>query len=156
MIAKASAAKKKRNCLTLKRKIEVIKYAKKNPGINIRSLAEIFECGKTQISKIIKNKESLLSMYESNASGSRIHSTMKFRSSKFMDMNKALHDWFLLECSKNIYPSGPQLIEKAKEIAEHLGIVGSRGWLDKWKQRFNIKQMKICRESGDVQGACNH
>ena len=151
----ASAPKKKRNCLTLKRKIEVINYAKKNPGINIRSLADIFQCGKTQIALIIKSKDSLLSMYESNASGSRVHTTTKFRSSKFMDVNKALHDWYLLACSKNIYPAGPQLIEKAKEIAERLGIVdfqGSRGWLDKWKQWFNIKQMKVGGESGDVQG----
>ena len=110
---------------------------------------------KTQIAQIVKSKDSLLSMYESNASGSRVHTTMKFRSSKFMDVNKALHDWYLLACSKNIYPAGPQLIKKAKEIAERLGIVdfqGSRGWLDKWKQRFNIKQMKVCGESGDVQG----
>ena len=48
---------------------------------------------------------------------------------------------------KDILPGGPQLIEKAKEIAEELGVVcfnGSRGWLDKWKSRFNIKQMKVC------------
>ena len=46
-------------------------------------------------------------------------------------------------------------MEKAKEIARHLGIAdfqGSRGWLEKWKQRFNIKQMRVCGESGDVRG----
>ena len=72
-----------------------------------------------------------------------------------MDVNKALYEWYLLACSKNIFPGGPQLIEKAKEIAETLGILdfsGSRGWLDKWKLRYNIKQMKICGESGDVRG----
>ena len=40
----ASAVKKKRNCLSLKKTIEVINYANKNAGINIRSLAEIFKC----------------------------------------------------------------------------------------------------------------
>lgn len=47
------------------------------------------------------------------------------------------------------------LIEKAKEIAERLGISdfkGSQGWLDKWKLRYNIKQVKVCGESGDVCG----
>lgn len=76
VIAIASAAKKKRNCLTLKRKIEVINYSKKNPGINIRSLADIFQCGKTQIAQILKTKDSLLSMYESNASSSGVHITL--------------------------------------------------------------------------------
>ena len=47
-------------------------------------------------------------------------------------------------------------VEKAKEIAEKLGkpeFKGSRGWLDKWKKRYNVKQLRICGESGDVQGA---
>ena len=29
---------------------------------------------------------------------------------------------------------------------------GSQGWLEKWKKRFAIKQLKICGESGEVQG----
>ena len=28
----------------------------------------------------------------------------------------------------------------------------SNGWLHKWKQRYNIKQVSICGESADVQG----
>lgn len=47
-------------------------------------------------------------------------------------------------------------MEKAKEIANKLGVPnfkGSRGWLDKWKKRFNVKQLKISGESGDVEGA---
>ena len=47
------------------------------------------------------------------------------------------------------------LTEKAKEIAIKLGkpnFKGSRGWLDKWKKCFNIKELKICGESGDVEG----
>ena len=99
--------------------------------------------------------DSLLSAYESNASSSKVHATMKFRTSEFMDVNKALYEWYLIACSKNIYPGGPELIEKAKEIAERLGksnFKGSRGWLDKWKARFNIKQVRVCGESGDVRG----
>ena len=29
---------------------------------------------------------------------------------------------------------------------------GPNGWLEKWKSRYNIKQLKISGESGDVQG----
>ena len=59
----ASLQNKKRNYLTLEKKIEVIKYTKKNPGVGVRALGEQFDCGKTQIGKILKNQESLLSMY---------------------------------------------------------------------------------------------
>ena len=47
------------------------------------------------------------------------------------------------------------MIEKAKEIVEQRSITnfsGSHGRLDKWKHQFNIKQMKVCGKSGDVQG----
>ena len=146
---------KKRNYLSLKKKVEVINYSKKNPGVNIRSLADRFECGKTQVAQILKNQDTLLSIYESNASGSRIHTKKTFRSSEFSDVNKALYEWYVLACSKNIYPAGPQLIEKAKQIAERLGkpnLKGSQGWLEKWKLRHSIKQMRVCGESGDVRG----
>ena len=62
----------------------------------------------------------------------------------------------LLACSKNIYPYGPILKDKAKEIAEKLGIEGfkaSNGWLDKWKQCHSIKRVSICGESSDVRGS---
>ena len=88
-------------------------------------------------------------MYESNISGSRIH-TGPSRPSEFAEVNKALHEWYLITCSKNTYSGGPQLIEKAKEIAERLNIPnfkGSRGWLEKWKKRYNIKRVKVCGES---------
>ena len=54
---------------------------------------------------------------------------------------------------QNICLGGPQLIKKAKEIAERLGksnFKGSRSLLDKWKLQYNIKQVKVCGESGDV------
>ena len=65
-------------------------------------------------------------------------------------MNETLYEWYLLAVSKNI-----QLVLKAKEIADRLNVhefKGSNGWLEKWKLRYNIRQMTICGESGDVSG----
>ena len=143
--AKAS----KRNYLSLKKKVLLIEA---HPGM---ALGEMFECGKTQVGQILKKKEEL-SMYESNAiAGGRIH-TNPPRPSEFLEVNKALHNWYTITCSKNMYPGGPQLIEKAKQIAECLGktnFSGSRGWINRWKKRYNIiKMLKICGESGDVSG----
>ena len=55
----------------------------------------------------------------------------------------------------NIYPSRPQLCEKARLIAEQLCIYNfkaSNGWLDRWKKRYDIHRMKIIGESGNVSG----
>ena len=119
----------------------------------MRALGELFGCGRTQVGRILKSRESLLALYESNASSSRVHTSMIQPPSKFEEVNKALYDWYRVACSKSIYPSGQQLIEKGKEIAEKLGksaFKGSRCWLEKWKKRYNVKQVKISGESADV------
>ena len=56
--------------------------------------------------QIIKNKESIKSLYESNASGRKIHASKVCRASEFEEVNKALYEWYVLACSKNIFPQG--------------------------------------------------
>lgn len=80
-----------------------------------------------------------MALYESNASGTRIHFS---QASEYEEINWALYTWYTIACSKNIFPMGPQLAEKARQIAEQLGkhdFKGSNGWLDKWKKKYNIK-----------------
>ena len=66
------------------------------------------------------NKQAILSLFQSDASGSKIHSTKISCVSEFEEVNKALYEWYLLTCFKNIFPGGPQLTEKAKQTAERL------------------------------------
>ena len=77
----------------------------------------MFDCGKTQRAKL-NDKESLLSSYEPNASNALVR--VSTRTSEHTDINKALLEWHCLACSKNFYPIGPQLIEKARQITELL------------------------------------
>ena len=56
--------------------------------------------------------------------------------------NEALHDWYCLAVSKNVYPDGRILKEKALEIAARLGcndFKASNGWLDRWKKTLQCK-----------------
>lgn len=152
----ASKVAKKRNDLSLKEKYEVIKLVAKEPNIGSRKLAERFHCGKTQITTILKNKDQIKELFESNASGSLSQFRKRNRKSEFADVNEALYEWYQLAVSKNIYPDGSLLMEKGKEIAERLGTTdfkASNGWLHRWKVRNNIKQRVISGESGEVR-AC--
>ena len=62
----------------------MIKY-----GVSVRAIAEAMgNIGKTQVADILKQKESILVAYESNASTSK-----KSRASKFSDVDEALYEW---------------------------------------------------------------
>ena len=77
----------------------------------------------------------------------------RFRESKCSELNEALHRWYLLAVSKNAYPGGRILVEKAMEIAakQNFGdFKASNSWLDRWKKKHNPRQMNICGESGSV------
>lgn len=65
-----------------------------------------------------KKKQELLSLFKSNTSGDRVHTSS--RPSEYYEVNKALYEWYKITCSKNIYPGGPQLTQKAKDIVEQL------------------------------------
>ena len=64
--------------------------------MNSRTLGEMFDFGKTQI---LKQKDSLLSMYESNASGCRIHTN---KTSHVSEYEENLFMSGTLACSKNV------------------------------------------------------
>jgi len=142
--------------LLSRKKVEVIKAAESNPKLGVKKLAELYDCGKTQISCILKEKKSILELYEANMASENVQSRKRTRTCEYSYINEALHEWYLLACSKNIYPVGSQLCEKAKQIAEHLQkpeFKASNGWLDRWKKRYNIKHVKTNGESGEVSGA---
>ena len=56
----------KRKALTLKDKVGVLDYVKKNPSAGSRKISGVFGCGKTQIQSILNNKQSIMDEYEAN------------------------------------------------------------------------------------------
>ncbi len=64
----SSSSVKKRNYLKLEKKVEVIKAMERDRTLNHRTLASMFNCGRTQIAQILKNKDSVMSLYQSNQS----------------------------------------------------------------------------------------
>ena len=137
-----------RKCLPLSEKVQVIR-ASQDEKQSIRQLAKRFACGKTQIAKIIADKEKLMDEWMSNGS-----STIKRNNfEKYEEINRILWDWYVKARAANIPVDGPLLKEEARLIAKQLGVTtfkGTEGWFSKWKQRHNIAQFNIAGEEGDV------
>ena len=139
----------KRNTLSLAAKMKVIEYAKQNPSAGTRKIAEVFECGKTQIQTIRKNQDSITHNYEMNAPATRKRS----RGPQYENVDSAVYDWYALAQQRLVPVTGPMLQEETLIIASRLGIddfKASNGWLQKFKDRNNIKQLVVSGESGDV------
>lgn len=72
------------------------------------------------------------------------------RSSEYEKVSEALYHWFSLQWEEGTRISGHALQEKALQFYEEFndegeaGFSESSGWLDRWKQRYGVKQ----RDSG--------
>lgn len=144
-----ATSQKKRKCLDISGKVKVLEFAKQNPNLGSRKLADHFGFGKTQIQTILKNKDAIMDAYASNETPN--HAKRK-RSSKYSDVNQAVWDWYTMCRNSNIPVSGAMLQEEAALIAETLEVtdfVASNGWFEKFKQRVSLCNMKkkIFREN---------
>ncbi len=100
-------------------------------------------------SRLLKKTDLILKEVENNRSLS------KARIVKQSDVNVILWKWFATTHARGYPISGPILQGKAKQIASELGVEGgdfstSEGWLQKWKQRNNVRSYKIRGEFGNV------
>lgn len=75
-----------RKRLTLEQRVEVIQLSN-NAGKSTRKLAESFGCGKTQIIKILKNKDKILTAWTSNEGPA---TTKRVNTEKFGKINHLL------------------------------------------------------------------
>lgn len=140
---------KKRKFLSLSDKINIIKVHE-NEQLRIRELSDRFKIGKSQAADIIKNKDSLLKSWSTNADSSR---KVKFRKSEFGAINDVVYNWFCAARAKNIPISGPLIQRKAIEVSQELKIENfkaSNGWLEKFRARHSISHRVISGESNDV------
>ena len=140
----------KRNGLSLKQRVKMINYAKNHPKEGYRRVAEKFGIGRTQAQKTLKEKEVILAEYENNMQSCK----KRVRSAKYSDVNEALWEWYTLCRESNIPVDGTMLQEGALLIAEKLGISGftaSNGWLQRFKQRYNLQKMANAGEDGECE-----
>ncbi|XP_017489387.1 PREDICTED: tigger transposable element-derived protein 4-like, partial [Rhagoletis zephyria] len=117
-----------------------IESGKKN-----KKVAEKYGLPANTVSTILKNKESIITSFETGATSGH-NKTMK-------NVNKTLFEWFTAAINQNMPISGALLKGKAMEFAKRFGdenFKASKSFLDKWKQKHSVSHKKVCCESNDV------
>ena len=140
----------KRKYFSLEEKVKIITYAEENPQLGSRKLAAEFGCGRTCIQTLMKQKEVIMTDWKCSENSSL---KKKGKSEEYQDINSAIWRWFCMAREALIPVSGPMIQEEALQIASKLNVAeftASNGWLEKWKNRHNVKQFSVAGEDGKV------
>ena len=95
----ASKRSSSRNELTLKERYKVIEYSKKHPRDSTRAIAEVFNCGRTQIQQILKNKDRIVLEFEAKGEPA---TRKRKRKAEFQSVNDAVYQWYRLVRQRNV------------------------------------------------------
>ncbi|XP_065357188.1 tigger transposable element-derived protein 4-like [Calliphora vicina] len=135
--------------LSIKEKVNVIEIHK-NEKLSVRELAKKCKISKTQAACIVKNKDQILKLWDTNVNPERKKSML---SPKGLCIDKLCYEWFVKARNKAIPLSGTLIRSKAKEIAENMNFAdfsASSGWLERFKKRHNISFRTISGEAASV------
>ena len=139
------AASRRNVVLTIKEKYLALKELEEK-GITKTSIAEKYGVPPSTLTYWVKNKEDIISSYESGKYGAK---RQKISSGKHDQIDKAVYKWFMNARERNVPISGHILSEKALEFAKQLNVTdfkASEGWLDRWKNRNNVVHRAISGE----------
>lgn len=144
--------RKKYNTLTISKKVELLRKLEK--GSSVMKLCEEYNVGKSTVYDLQKQKKKILSFFADSDTPLEMDKRKSTRQANNEDMDKVMIAWVRQRRSENIPLTGPMIIAQAKIFHEELQIETpceySLGWLDKFKKRHGIRQLRI---SGDKASA---
>ncbi|XP_071497551.1 tigger transposable element-derived protein 6-like [Diadema antillarum] len=139
---------KKRKALSLEVKMKILRAVE--GGRKKSEVAREYDLASSTLSTILKNCDTIKKQFESPQFES---SRKKCRQAAFQDVDDAVIRWFKDMRGKNLPISGPLVREKADKLGKMLGhqdFKASIGWLQRFKERHGIQQLRVCGESAGV------
>ena len=137
--------RRKQIVLSIREKVDIVEALKR--GVPPSNVAEKFNIGKSTISEIKKNADSIFSSFSAFESGTQRNDRKTMRNCQNEDLGKAVYTWFLQKRSLNQLICGTILCEKALQFNKMLSgpsdFKASTGWLKNFKHRHGIRQVKI-------------
>ena len=148
----ASAPKKRKlTCRSFKEKNDILDFFEAHPKMKKKDIALHFDMKPQTLSDIIRDKDHI----RSKASATKfIASQSKDRPVQYDKVDSALLIWFRETISvPDVTIDGELLREKAQKFAAELGydsVEISSSWIDRFKKRHGIVQLKKCGEEAGV------
>ena len=130
------ATKRKLNTKSIKERYAALKEVEE--GSSKSQVAMKYGIPKNTLSTWIKNKEKIFESMKTQGNKSK---RRRLKQGTFANLDDLIFKWLLTVRSRNVVVSASILKTKAKELAEKINIKGfqaSDGWLDRWKNRYNV------------------
>ncbi|XP_069164229.1 tigger transposable element-derived protein 7 [Procambarus clarkii] len=143
---RAVSAKRKRSFLSIEQKLDMIE--KHERGYSVTRLAAEFNVGKSTVCDIKRQKDDIRKFLTSSDSGAL--NKRKTKGSANTNLDEAVYKWFNQERSVGMPLGGDAIKTAADKFAQKMNIPdfrASEGWLQRFKNRHNIKNRKVCGES---------
>nr|XP_045611295.1 tigger transposable element-derived protein 7-like [Procambarus clarkii] len=144
---RAVSAKRKRSFLSIEQKLDMIE--KHERGYSVTRLAAEFNVGKSTVCDIKRQKDDIRKFLASSDSGA-LNKRKTIKGSANTNLDKAVYKWFNQERSVGMPLGGDAIKTAADKFAQKMNIPdfrASEGWLQRFKNRHNIKNRKVCGES---------
>jgi DDE superfamily endonuclease/Tc5 transposase DNA-binding domain/CENP-B N-terminal DNA-binding domain len=145
-----SSSKRTRQQLTLEDKRAIVQFHDNNPNWSHEDIAAKFNCGRSTVSKAIKQREE----WENVDSDSAL--SIRRRYGDWPAMEQSLYVWIGQASARNIPITDEIAKTKAQDFVD--GIYGdephglsfsaSNGWLAGFKQRYGLKSYRMHGEAG--------
>ena len=148
--------KRKRNDYDIENKRKLIWYHRANQHLSHVDLKKWFDSsfktdiGASTVGEILRNQAKYISTDCIRSPG-----TKRLRSGDYPNLEKCIYIWFVDKLNNKISISDSILINQARKFGEQLGISDlefsySKGWLEKFKSRFNIRRFTKHGEADKV------
>ena len=141
-LKKSPTEKRKRVCLSINDKLQVIE--KKEKGQNIKSIAKEYGIGETTVRDLIRNSENIRKYATKFDSDKGLKTRKSMKKSTYSTLDEALINWYrqqrLLNKNNVRYKA---VIEKAKMLHRDFNMPGnftaSKGWWDRFRHRYGLR-----------------
>lgn len=145
-----SEKKRKQVSVSMELKLDALKRLEK--GENVNKIAAELNVGRSTVLGWKNKKSEIESWCLKRICTESIKERKTMKCAEYEKVSEALYQWFRVQRDRGTPISGPILQEKALKFYEELkeegesGFTASNGWLDRWKQRYGVKQLSICGE----------
>lgn len=152
-----SSKKRKHNSLTISKKLELLQKLEK--GTSVLQLCNEYGVGKSTVYDLQKQKSKLLQFFSDSDTPLAMNKRKSIRPSNNEEIDKVMIEWVRQRRSENIPLTGSMITAQARIFHAEMKIESpceySSGWLEKFKKRHGIRQLRICgeKEGADTEAA---